>query len=373
MKIALLSTLYPFRGGIAQFGASLYRALEKKHEIRAFNFKRQYPEFLFPGKTQYVGKNDNADKIVSIRILDTINPFTYFQTARKINSFAPDLLIVKYWMPFFSPSLGTVIRKMKRNTKVISVLHNLIPHEESFIDRPFNKYFLKRNDGFVVMSDSVKNDLISLTSNDVKYLRIDHPIYNHFGQKIEQKQAQKLLKISPDKKTILFFGIIRDYKGLDLLIKAFNKLSNDYQLIIAGESYGSFEKYNTLIKNSPFSENIHVFNKYISDDEVSHFFSAADVCVLPYKSATQSGITSIAYHFDLPLIATDTGGLKKTILEDKSGLITEKPDIELIKDSINKYFKENLKHSFIDNIKILKEKKSWDNFAEQIIGLYESL
>ncbi len=373
MKIAYLSTFYPFRGGIAQFNASLYRTLERSHEIRAFTFKRQYPNFLFPGTTQYVTENDNADELKSFEILDTVNPFSYLKTARKINAFSPDLLIMKYWMPFLAPALGTVARNMKKKTKVISILDNVIPHEKKIIDKPFNNFFLKQNDGFVVMSNSVCDDLISLTSKDVKYLRTDHPIYNHFGKKLDKKLSQDFLKISPNKKTILFFGIIRDYKGLDLLIEAFGGLDKNFQLIIAGEYYGNFEKYKLLINQSPNVDNIHIFKGYIADKEVPYFFSAADVCVLPYKSATQSGITSIAYHFDLPLIATDTGGLKESLIGDKSGLIVPRVNSESIKNSIEEYFNKNLKEYFIKNIKILKENKSWENFAEKIIEFYEEI
>jgi len=248
MKIAYLSTFYPFRGGIAQFNASLFRELEKKHEIIPFNFTRQYPDILFPGKTQYVTDEENADPVKSIQILDSINPFSYFSTARHIKAFKPDLLIMKYWMSFFGPSLGTVAKLMPKQTRVITILDNVIPHEKRFFDRAFTSYFLNQSDGFIAMSDTVKNDLVSLQPN-AKYIRKEHPLYDHFGKKVEQMKARQQLKISPIKKTLLFFGFIRDYKGLDVLIKAFDLLDDSYQLIIAGETYGSFEKYQRLINS----------------------------------------------------------------------------------------------------------------------------
>jgi glycosyltransferase involved in cell wall biosynthesis len=372
MRIAYLSTFYPFRGGIAQFNASLYREFEKEHSIKAFTFTRQYPDFLFPGKTQYVTNDEQADVIPSIQKLDTINPFTYLSTAREIRKFAPDLLIMKYWMSFFGPSLGTVAKKMLPKTKVISILDNVIPHEKRIIDMPFTKYFLKQNDGFIAMSESVKNDLLSLKP-DANVLLKPHPLYNHFGAKLSKSEACKILNIAPDKKTILFFGFIRDYKGLDLLIDAFGKLDNSYQLVIAGETYGSFDKYTQQITELSNKSNVFVFNDYISDARVPSFFSAADVCVLPYKSATQSGITSISYHFDLPLIATDTGGLKESIIHNKTGLIVDEISANAIKDSISRFFDVNMGDSFKTEIQKLKADLSWEKFAREIIAFHKTL
>lgn len=194
MRIAYLSTFYPYRGGIAQFNASLYRALEKKHEIKAFTFTRQYPGMLFPGKTQLVENDETADQIPAARMLDSINPFTYWQTARKINEFSPDLLIMKYWMSFLAPSLGTAAGLVKNKTKVITVLDNVIPHEKKFFDNAFTKYFLNKNDGFVAMSDAVMNDLLSLKPK-AKCIRMDHPLYNHFGEPITREEACKKSKL----------------------------------------------------------------------------------------------------------------------------------------------------------------------------------
>jgi glycosyltransferase involved in cell wall biosynthesis len=372
MRIAYLSTFYPFRGGIAQFNASLYREFGKHHDIKAFTFSRQYPDFLFPGKTQYVTNDERADAIPSIIKLDSINPFTYLTTAREIKKFAPDLLIMKYWMSFFGPSLGTVAKYMLPNTKVITILDNVIPHEKRFFDMPFTRYFLKQNDGFIAMSEAVKTDLLSLRP-DARVILKNHPLYNHFGDKLDKEAASSLLKIDRNKKTILFFGFIRDYKGLDLLIDAFGKLGNDYQLVIAGETYGSFDKYQQQINQLDNKENVFVFNDYISDDRVPAFFSAADVCVLPYKSATQSGITSIAYHFDLPLIATDTGGLKETIVHGKTGIIVNEISAEAIGNAIIRYFDHNMGDIFLPEIQKMKADLSWGNFSSAITEFCQTL
>ncbi|MBI1837054.1 MAG: glycosyltransferase [Flavobacteriia bacterium] len=372
MKIAFLSTFYPFRGGIAQFNALLFREFEKKNQVKAFTFKRQYPNFLFPGETQFVTENDPADIIPSERVLDTINPFSFIKSAKKIKKFAPDILITKYWMTFFGPSLGFVCKSLNKNTKRISILDNVIPHEKRFFDGICNRYFLKNNDGFIVMSDVVLKDLLSLKPN-AKYLRINHPVYNHFPEKINPNLAKEKLNLNNNLKTILFFGFIRDYKGLDLLIEAFNYLDEGYQLIIAGEVYGSFEKYAKLIQQSKAKDRIHVFNQYIGDEDVSLYFSAADVCVLPYKSATQSGITSISNHYNLPQIVTNVGGLKESIQENITGLVVENVDSQNISLSIKKYFDQDLYSIFSKNIDLEKKENSWENFANKIIDFSQTL
>lgn len=354
--------MYPYRGGIAQFNANLYRELEKSHEMQAVTFTRQYPDFLFPGETQLVTENDVADPIPTIRSLDTINPLTYGVTARKIRDFHPDILLTKYWMTFFGPSLGAVAKRMHKDTIRISILDNVIPHERRFFDTAFNRYFLKNNDGFVVMSDSVLKDLLSIKP-DARYLRIDHPLYDHFGEKLDREEACKQLQLDPSKKLILFFGFIRDYKGLDLLLDAASQLPDDYCIIVAGEVYGSFEKYDQQIKRLGIASKIKLFNHYIGDQEVPLYFSAADVCVLPYKSATQSGITSIAMHFNLPIIATDVGGLKELVQHERTGLVVEHPDSGLIANAIQRYFNETLKSGFQDAIELEKQQHSWANFA----------
>lgn len=374
MKIAFLSTFYPFRGGIAQFNALMYRELEKEHTVKAYTFKRQYPDLLFPGQTQYVTEKDNADPIPSERVLDTINPITYCSTARKMRKEKPDLILTKYWMTFFAPSLGFVLGRMKNRALRISVLDNVIPHEKRFFDSACNRYFLSRNDGFIVMSDKVLQDLLSIRP-DAKYLRIDHPVYDQFGSKIDQKVACEKLGIeySSDKKILLFFGIIRDYKGLDLLIEAMALLDDSYLLIVAGEVYGSFDSYEAQIKKHGLSEQIKLFNNYIPDEEVTTYFSAADVCVLPYRSATQSGIISISKHFEIPIIATNVGGLKESFDHMKTGLLVDEVTPSGIKESIIQFFSSDLKASCAQLIRRENEENSWESFVKKLLEFSESL
>ena len=372
MKISLLSAFYPYRGGIAQFGAMLYRSLEKEHEVNAFTFKRQYPGFLFPGTSQFVTAEDKADKIPALRTLDSTNPYTYRSTAKKINETNCDLYIGQYWMTFFGPAMGGVQKRLKKATKRISILHNVIPHEKRFFDRRANKSFLAHNDGFVVMSDSVLKDLLSLVPN-AKYLRLNHPVYSQFGEKLEKEIALNQLGLNQEFKYILFFGIIRDYKGLDLLLEAIDDLSDDFHLIVAGEVYGSFDKYQEIIDDQGLKDKVHLFNRYIPDEEVKLYFSVADVCVLPYKSATQSGITAISDHFDLPVIATDVGGLKENVLHEVTGLIVPKPDRYQISNALKIYFNNGLKSKMIQEIQIKKKENSWDNFAKKILEFSETI
>jgi len=369
MRIAFLSTFYPFRGGIAQFSASLYRELEGAHEVKAFTFTRQYPDRLFPGDTQYVTDSDNADPIPSEAILDTINPFSYMSTARHIRAWRPDLLIMTYWMPFFAPSLGWAGASLRRaGVNVVSVLHNVIPHERRRGDLALTRYFLKRNDGFVVMARAVEQDLLRLKPNAVYRLK-PHPIYSHFGNTIDRDQARATLGIPPDKKVLLFFGFIRDYKGLDNIIRAMPHLGEDYLLLVAGECYGEFADYQRVIDETGAANKINLHVRYIDDKEVTTFFSASDVGILPYKSATQSGIAQVAYNFDLPLIATNVGGLAEMVEDGVTGLIMEGQNERDLASRIQYYFDERLAERFSRAIAENKEAYSWSGFAGSILAV----
>ena len=373
MRIAFLSCFHPFRGGISQFNASLYLELGKSHTVKAFNFKRQYPEFLFPGKTQYVTKDDDAVPIESEALLDTANPFTYGRTYRAIRDWKPDLVVISYWMSYFAPSLGFIARRLKRHCKVVSVLHNVIPHEPRFFDAPLTKYFLSGCTGNVTLCDEVAEDLHKLSPKSLN-ITLFHPIYGHFGEKMPRAEAESALGLIPGKKNLLFFGLIREYKGLDILLEAFNRLDDTYQLIVAGEPYGSFEKYQRIIDNSPAKDRIRLFTRYIKDSEVKDYFSAADLAVLPYRSATQSGISAIAYHFEVPMVVTDVGGLRQTIGDCGTGLVASKADPDLIAGEIREYFSnENLKTLCINSIRAEKERLSWKTFSRRLLDFSDNL
>ncbi len=370
MKIAILSCFYPYRGGISQFNTCLYGELSKEHIVKAFNFKRQYPEFLFPGKTQFVTADDEAVPVESTSLLDTANPFTYHSTYREIRDWQPDVLIVRYWMTYFAPSLGYICRKMKKHCKVISILDNVVPHEQHFFDTPLTKYFLKGSSGCITLCDAVSKDLLRIKP-DTKYTVIPHPLYSHFGDRKDRKDVEAGLGLASGKKNILFFGLIRKYKGLDILLEAFEKLDDDYQLIIAGEPYGSFDKYQEIIDRIPGKQRIIKELKYIKDSEVSTYFSAADVAVLPYRSATQSGISSISYHFEVPMIVTDVGGLKEAIGDTGTGLVAGQCTAEAVAAEIRKYFSDpEIRENCIRNIRQEKERLSWKSFAHKLLEFY---
>jgi glycosyltransferase involved in cell wall biosynthesis len=373
MKIAFLSPFYPYRGGIAQFSDSLFLALKKEHDVKAFSFTRQYPRIFFPGTTQYVSESDINRNVKAEHILDSINPVTYGRTANSIIKYNPDMVLLSYWIPFFAPSMGWVARKLqKKGITVISILHNVVPHEKRIGDDVLTKFFMNQSSGFVLLNHDSENDLLGVKP-DAKYIINTHPLYDHYGEIIPVEEARKELDIPSDKKVILFFGFIRDYKGLDLLIESMKNLDDSYLLVIAGEVYGDFKKYRDIIDKNNLKSRIKLFIRYIPENEIVSFFSAADVCVLPYRTATQSGIAGISYHFNLPVIVTDTGGLSEMVEDNKTGLIIEKPEPGLISAAIKEYFENDSKQKFLPYIKEYKEKHSWDKLADEIISLYKSL
>ncbi|MGM9759230.1 MAG: glycosyltransferase, partial [Parabacteroides sp.] len=312
-RIAILSPFYPYRGGIAQFSGRLYAELSRQgYEVQAFNFTRLYPDLLFPGKTQYVEEGDRTLAVESDRTLDSINPLTYFRTVTAIRRFRPDLLIISYWMPFFVPAYAHIANRLKRDCRVVALVHNAISHEGRWFDPLLLKLFFNQCDGFIVLSEAVRQTLQELFPKATCFLS-PHPLYDHFGETLPREEACRRLQLDPARKTLLFFGLIRDYKGLDLLIEAMDRLDDSYQLLIAGECYGSFEKYEQLRAASSARDRIFVHNHYISDQDIPLFFSAADALVLPYRSATQSGVLSVAYHYNLPVLATPVGDFPNSI------------------------------------------------------------
>ncbi|MDR1092248.1 MAG: glycosyltransferase [Prevotella sp.] len=373
MKIAILSPFYPYRGGLAQLNARLYTELGKRNEVKAFSFTTLYPNFLFPGKTQYVSENDSVTVIESKRVLNTINPFSYVKTAAAINKYLPDILIIPYWMSFMAPAYGTICRLLKKKIKIVSLVHNAMPHERTLMDKPLARYFFSGCDAFIVMSEPVQKDLLSLCRNAKVQLQ-PHPIYDHYAGRIDRSQACGRLGIKKDKKNLLFFGLIRDYKGLDALIESMDLLDDSYQLIIAGESYGSFDRYNKLISKSLRKDNIVVFEQYIPDEMVSILFSAADVLILPYRSATQSGVVGIAYQLELPVIATNVGALGSTIEQSRTGLVIPSATVEYLSAGIKEFFaNEEQIAIYEENTKKEKSRLSWANFAGSIENFFSGL
>ncbi len=373
MRIIFLSTFYPYRGGMAQFNACLYRALEKKYDVEAFNFSRQYPKLLFPGKTQLVDSADKADPIPSLNILDSVNPLSYQSTAKQIISQKPDVLLETLWMPFLGPALGYVAKKVRRKGIVtIGLLHNVIPHEKQVTDEVLTKYFLSGQDAYIVLTESVRDDLLKYVP-DARYKLVGHPLYRHFENTVSTEEARKVLNLPADKKILLFFGFIRDYKGLDKILEAMPLLNDEYHLLVAGESYGDFTKYSDIIQNLGIENKVSVFNKYINDGEVQLYFNASDVCILPYKSATQSGIVGISYHFELPVIVTRVGGLDQMVEPFGTGLVVEEANPDMLKDTIAEYFERDMEAACKSGISKYHNVHSWEAIAEAVEVLYEEI
>ena len=280
---------------------------------------------------------------------------------------------MRYWMSWFAPSLGYVARHVGENCKVVAILDNVVPHEPRFFDTPFTKYFLKGCDGFVTMCDAVSSDLLRLSPH-ARHIVRNHPLYSHFGEKLPRLAAEEKLGLKHGRKNILFFGLIRHYKGLDILLEAFSGLGEDYQLIIAGEPYGSFEPYQKIIDRIPGRERIHLFPNYIKDSEVKDYFSAADLTVLPYRSATQSGISSVSYHFEVPMIVTAVGGLKETIGDTGTGIVAADVSAECIREEIENYFSNPaIGESCKSHIREEKKRLSWENFSRDLLSFAEEL
>jgi glycosyltransferase involved in cell wall biosynthesis len=373
MKITILSTAYPLRGGIAHFIGLLYKELSKSHEVNVITFKRQYPSFLFPGKTQLEG-GDTVEKIDTRILVDSINPLNWFRVGKLIKRESPDLLVYKYWMPFFAPCFGTISRIAKKNgkTKVLTICDNVFPHERKPGDKAFTNYFFKVVDYFVLLSEKVKEDLIKLkpgAKNEV----LQHPVYSNFGEAVSKEEAKEFLKIK-DEKLILFFGFIRDYKGLDVLFDAMAELKNkiNVKLVVAGEFYSNKDKYKKLIDDLGIEGSLYLFTDFIPTSEVKYYFSATDAVILPYKDATQSGIVQIAMNFKKPVIAANAGGLGEVIHDDYTGFIVKKENPKQLADAILRFYKENKEHEFVNNISKEVEKYSWSKFVEGIIELLQN-
>jgi glycosyltransferase involved in cell wall biosynthesis len=374
MKIAIIGTAYPYRGGLASYNERLASAFQEQgHDTVIYTFTLQYPNFLFPGKSQYSSSPAPKNLIIK-RIIHSINPFNWIKTGRKIKKENYDLLIIKYWLPFMGPCFGTILRIIKKNkkTKIICILDNIIPHEKRVGDTIFTKYFVEPVDGFVAMSKNVYDDLSIFDTKKPRTLS-PHPLFDNFGEITTKETAKINLKLDPNKKYILFFGLIRDYKGLDLLLKAMNSAlvkKLNITLIIAGEYYANANYYHDLIKELNLSHNIIEVARFIPDEEVANYFNAADLVVQPYKSATQSGVTQIAYHFNKPMIVTDVGGLAEICPNDKVGYVVP-VDENAIAQAIYNFYIFDKENEMIENIKLEKQKYSWEVLTKAILNLYQ--
>lgn len=370
-KIIILGPAHPLRGGIAMFNNRLANAFnDAGFDVSVYSFSLQYPSFLFPGKTQF-SEGPSPTSVPIHTVVNSINPLNWIKVGKRIRREQPDIIVVRFWLPFMGPALGTILRLAKRNkkTKVICIADNIVPHEKKPGDKPFTRYFLKACDAVITMSEKVMKDLRSFDTQKPATL-VEHPLYDNFGEQIPREDARRHLNLPQDEPILLFFGFIRKYKGVDILLNAVSQLQEtrkDFKLVIAGEFYEDAQPYLDLIRVKGLSENVILHNHFIPDSEVKYYFGACDVVVQPYRNATQSGVTPLAYHFEKPMIVTDVGGLASIVPDGKVGIVT-RPEPQAIAEAIERFLAAD-EQSFLEGILEEKKKYTWDRMVNTIISL----
>ena len=369
MKIIIVGTAFPYRGGLATYNERLAREYAKQgHEVEIITFKLQYPSFLGTGKTQYSAEFAPGDLKIN-RLIHSMNPFNWIKVGREIRKKSPDKLIFSYWTAFMAPCFGTLARIARQpNTKIIGLIHSMIPDAPTVLDKIFPRYFVSAMDGFVAMAESVIDDINHLDSKNKPKVVSPHPIYDHYGEALTKKEASVKLGLYEQKNYILFFGFIRQYKGLDLLLEAFaDKRLREYpiRLIVAGEFYENPASYMQQIIRLGLEEFVDLRTKFIPDNEVRNYFSIADLVAQPYRTANQSGISQIAYHFETPMLVTNVGGLAEIVPDGKVGYVVDVEPSQ-IADALVDFYKNNRSGEFIENIRIEKQKYLWSLMTEAI-------
>lgn len=374
-KLVIIGPAWPLRGGLATFNQRLARQFtDEGNDCSIYSFSLQYPSFLFPGSTQY--STDPAPEYLKIfPVINSVNPLNWMSVGNKLKKLRPDIIVVRFWLPFMGPALGTILRRVKKNghTKVIAITDNVIPHEKRAGDRSFTKYFLKSCDGFITMSEIVRIDLESFERKK-PVIQVLHPLYDNFGVAVSQKEARQILGINETGKVLLFFGFIRKYKGLDILLQAMKiikLLSPSIKLLIAGEFYEDEKPYHEIIQNLDIGDALILRTFFIPDSEVKYYLCAADVVIQPYRNATQSGVTPLAYHFEKPMIVTNVGSLPALVPDRKAGLVAE-PNAESIAAAILEYL-ELGENYFIPHLRREKEKYSWKNMTGAILNMADDI
>lgn len=367
MKIIIVGTAYPLRGGIAHYNALLYQELSKRHQVEIITFRRQYPALLFPGKSQQETGGEML-RVPSDALVDSINPSNWISVGREIKRRKPDLIIFKYWLPFFGPCFGTIARVATKETqtKVLYICDNVVPHEKRPGDVAFTKYAFRKGDYFIVQSEAVEKDLKRLFPQ-ANYKNVAHPVYNIFGDPIDKQTARTMLGIAAER-VVLFFGYVRAYKGLNVLLDAMSMLAQETRihLMIVGEFYDEKEKYMSQIRNLALERRVTVNSDYVANDKVGMYFSAADVVVLPYINATQSGIAQIAYNFDMPVIATNVGGLAEVVSDNVTGFVVPPNDAASLATAIRRFYTEKKAEEFAANVGAEKKKYTWEAMGKAI-------
>ena len=373
-SLVIIGPGWPLRGGLSAFDEQLARTFnDKKIDSSIVSFSLQYPSLLFPGSTQYT--SDPAPKEVTIfSIINSINPFNWIRVGLRLKKQKPDLIIVRYWIPFLAPCLGTICRiaKSNKHTKVISIVDNMIPHEKRIGDHQLTNYFAKSVDGFLTMSQKVSNDVQRFSDKPI--VMSPHPIFAHFGNPISKAEARKIIGLHKEDKIILFFGFIRHYKGLDMLIKAMaiDSIKNtNIKLMVVGEFYENAQPYYDLIKSLGLEDRIILHTQFVPDEEVKNYVCSADFIIQPYRNATQSGVTPLAYHFEIPMLVTNVGALADTVPHGKVGFVVD-PTVEAIASGIGQLYEKGTDY-FKSNIQAEKKKYSWEQMADNFLILQQQL
>ena len=374
MKIIIVGSAHPYRGGLASFNERLASEfVAEGHDVEIVTFTLQYPSFIFPGKTQFTDSPKPAQLDI-VRRINSTNPFNWMKVGREIRDKNADLVIFCYWMSFMAPSFGKIARIVHRNgkTKCIALVHNMIPHEQNILDKILPPYFVKSMDGFIALSKSVADDIGKFDKKGKPRTFSPHPIYDHYGIRLDRNEALQKLGLDQNCKYVLFFGLVRAYKGLDLLLQAFAdsriKESN-IKLIVAGEFYQDESIYRKQISDLGIEDKIIIHNEFIPDDKVNLYFSAADIIAQTYKSATQSGVTQIAFHFEKPMLVTNVGGLGEIVINNKSGYVVE-PNAQEIADALDDFFANSRSEEFEDGVRHEKSKYAWSIMTAKIVKLY---
>ena len=371
-KVIIIGPAHPLRGGLASFDERLARQfMQQGFDTTIYTFSLQYPDFLFPGTTQYSTEPAPADIDIKVCI-NSVNTLNWINVGLELKKLKPSIIVVRYWLPLMGPCLGTVLRLAKSNkyTRVVCIADNVIPHEKRMGDLPFTKYFIQPVDAFVTMSAKVMQDLRGLTAKPAQ--QIVHPLYDNFGEALSKKEARTVLGLPEVGKIVLFFGFIRKYKGLDLLLEAMkilaaDPLSADIKLLIAGEFYEDRKQYDQLIQDLEIEKNLILKTDFIADSEVKYYLSAADFVIQPYKNATQSGVTPLAYHFEKPMLVTNVGGLPDLVPDYKVGLVAE-ADEQSIAQKIKELYQLGEDY-FLPHLREEKKKYSWKILADTILSL----
>ena len=376
MNIVIVGTAYPYRGGLATFNERLARQFSLEgHDVRIETFTLQYPNFLFPGKTQYSTEKAPSDLHI-VRSLNSCNPFSWIRLGHKLRKEAPDLVICCYWMAFMAPAYGTICRIAARNghTRCIAPVHNMFPHEKGVLDKLFAPYVVHSQHGFLALSKSVVGDIEQLDKTTPKTFS-PHPIYDHFGERLPKETACAELVLDPQNQYMLFFGLVRAYKGLDLLIDALGKVKDrlpNLYLLVAGEFYEDENAYLKQIEANGLTDRVIIRNEFIADADLSKYFGAADLIAQPYKSATQSGVTQVAFHFEKPMLVTNVGGLGEIVHDGKMGYAVN-PDSDAIAAAILDYFTNDRQAAFTEYVRSEKTKYAWSNLTAAFQQIHHSL